>query len=62
MEPGIAGLSHHRWLINIGGNSARFLSKLHRIHNWRYSLPKSVVRGLSETESVRWLFWQCIHS
>jgi hypothetical protein len=58
MEPGITGLSHHRWLIEIAGNSVRFLSKLHRIHNWRYSLPKSVLRGLSETESVQWLFWQ----
>ena len=58
MEPGIAGLSHHRWLIEIQGNAARFLPKLHRIHNWRYSLPKSVLRGLSETESVQWLFWE----
>jgi Methyltransferase domain len=58
MERGIAGLSHHRWLIGIAGNSLRFLSKLHRIHNWRYSLPKSVLRGLSETQSVQWLFWQ----
>jgi hypothetical protein len=58
MEPGIAGLSHHRWLIEIAENSLRFLPKLHRIHNWRYSLPKSVLRGLSETESVQWLFWQ----
>ena len=58
MEPGIAGLSHHRWLIEIAGNSLRFLPKLHRIHNWRYSLPKSVLRGLSETESVQWLVWE----
>jgi len=58
MEPGIAGLSHHRWLIEIAGNSLRFLPKLHRIHNWRYSLPKSVLHGLSETESVQWLVWE----
>lgn len=58
MEPGIAGLSHHRWLIEIAGRSLRFIPKLHRIHNWRYSLPKSVLRGLSETDSVQWLFWQ----
>jgi hypothetical protein len=57
-EPGISGLSHHRWLIDIRGNSIRFLQKLHRIHNWRYSLPKSVLRKLSEEESVQWLFWE----
>jgi Methyltransferase domain len=58
MEPGIAGLSHHRWLIDIDGNSVRFLSKLHRLHNWRFSLPKSVLRNLTQTESVQWLFWK----
>ncbi len=58
MEPGIAGLSHHRWLIEMQGNAVRFLPKLHRIHNWRYSLPKPVLRGLSESESVQWLFWE----
>lgn len=57
-EPGIAGLSHHRWLIEIAGSSIRFLPKLHRVHNWRYSLPKSVLRGLSGTDSVQWLFWE----
>jgi len=58
MEPGIAGLSHHRWLIEIAERSLRFIPKLHRIHNWRYSLPKSVLRSLSETDSVQWLFWK----
>jgi Methyltransferase domain len=57
-EPGIAGLSHHRWLIDIEGNSIRFLQKYHRIHNWRYSLPKSVLKRLREEETVQWLFWQ----
>jgi hypothetical protein len=57
-EPGIAGLSHHRWLIEIDGNaSLRFLQKYHRVHNWRYSLPKSVLRGLPETRTVQWMFW-----
>jgi hypothetical protein len=57
-EPGIAGLSHHRWLIDIKDNSLRFLQKFHRIHNWQYSLPASVLRRLGERESVSWLFWQ----
>jgi hypothetical protein len=59
MEPGITGLSHHRWLIEIdaGANSIRFLQKFHRIHNWRYSLPKSVLRKLREEQTAQWLFW-----
>jgi hypothetical protein len=59
MEPGIAGLSHHRWLIDIdpGANSIRFLQKLHRIHNWRYSLPHSVLRKLPVEQTAQWLLW-----
>lgn len=59
-ERGIAGLSHHRWLIDIDSsrNSIRFLQKFHRIHNWRNSLPASVLRHLSEEQTVQWLFWQ----
>jgi hypothetical protein len=57
-EPGIAGLSHHRWLIDIGGNGIRFILKFHRIHNWRYSLPSSTLKKLSAEESVQWLFWE----
>ena len=59
MERGIAGLSHHRWLIDIdpGANSIRFLQKFHRIHNWRNSLPKSVLQKLSAEETAQWLFW-----
>jgi hypothetical protein len=59
LERGIAGLSHHRWLIDIdaGANSIRFLQKFHRLHNWRNSLPKSVLRNLHEEETAQWLFW-----
>lgn len=56
-EPGIAGLSHHRWLIDIEHDSIHFRQKLHRIHNWRYSLPPSVLRSLTPDQSVQWLFW-----
>jgi len=58
MEPGIAGLSHHRWLVEIDGNAIRFLQKFHTIHRWRYSLPSSVLRKLTEEQSVQWLFWE----
>lgn len=59
-EPGIAGLSHHRWLIDIdqARNSVTFLLKFHVIHNWRCSLPRSVLSQLDEKASVQWLFWE----
>lgn len=59
-EPGIAGLSHHRWLIDIdqARNNINFLPKFHVIHNWRCSLPKSVLSQLGEKASVQWLFWE----
>jgi hypothetical protein len=59
MERGITGLSHHRWLIDIeaAANSIRFLQKFHRIHNWRCSLPESVLRKLREEQTAQWLFW-----
>jgi hypothetical protein len=56
-EPGIAGLSHHRWLVEIDGNTVRFLPKYHRIHNWRYSLPASLRRRMSEDDGSSWMFW-----
>ena len=53
-----AGLSHHRWLIDIEGSRIDFLMKYHLIHShWRYSLPASFGASLSEAESVQWLFW-----
>ncbi len=59
MAPGIAGLAHHRWLIDIdaSASSIRFLQKYHRIHNWRYSLPSSLLRKVAEERAVQWLFW-----
>src|SRR5271170_3001963 len=56
--PGIAGLSHHRWLIEINDNALHFLQKFHIIHNWRYSLPAGTLKEMSDQEKVRWLFWQ----
>jgi hypothetical protein len=54
----IAGLSHHRWLIDIGDNRITFLMKYHLLHaDWRYSLPASFLRALPESRRVQWLFW-----
>lgn len=57
-SPAIAGLSHHRWLIDITGGRVEFLMKFHAIHShWRYALPASHAARLSEEEAVQWLFW-----
>ena len=57
-SPGMSGLSHHRWLIDIEEGGLRFLQKFHRIHSLRYSLPGSLLRKMSEQEKVSWLFWR----
>jgi hypothetical protein len=57
-EPGIAGLSHHRWLIDFENDGLNFFPKFHRIHNWQYSLPASLLRKLTELQKVSWLFWE----
>lgn len=58
-RPGIAGLSHHRWLIDIDPGRITFLMKYHLLHaDWRYSLPQSFLRSLPEARKVQWLFWQ----
>jgi hypothetical protein len=57
-HPRIAGLSHHRWLIDIDGSHISFLMKYHLLHaDWRYSLPASFLRALPERDQVQWLFW-----
>ena len=55
----IAGLSHHRWLIEIEGSRISFLMKFHLLHaDWRCSLPASFLRSLPEAGHVQWLFWE----
>jgi hypothetical protein len=59
VEPGQAGWSHHRWLIDIEDGSIRFLMKYHMIHShWSLSLPERFLRGLPERRQVQWLFWE----
>lgn len=60
-RPRMAGLSHHRWLIEIdpARASIRFLMKSHAIHaHWRYSLPLSYLRALPTADQVQWWFWE----
>jgi hypothetical protein len=54
----IAGLSHHRWLIDIEDNRMSFLMKYHLLHtDWRFSFPSSFLRNLPEDRQVQWMFW-----
>jgi Methyltransferase domain len=58
-HPRIAGLSHHRWLIDIEGGRISFLMKFHLLHaDWRCSLPASFLRELPGASQVQWLFWE----
>ena len=58
-HPRIAGLSHHRWLIEIQDETITFLQKYHGIHShWRLSLPRSYLAKLPLESQVRWLFWE----
>ncbi|MEP7011512.1 MAG: methyltransferase domain-containing protein [Acidobacteriota bacterium] len=57
-QPNLTGLSHHRWLIEIGEKRIDFLQKYGLIHDWRYSLPRSYRKRLSEEGAVQWLWWE----
>ncbi len=57
-EPKIAGLSHHRWLIEIVDDNVIFLHKSHLIHRRRYSFPARMLKSLAEQEAITWLFWK----
>ncbi len=57
-RPNQVGLSHHRWLIEIGSNRIQFLMKYHMIHShWRFSLPAAHARRLAPERKVQWLWW-----
>lgn len=57
-SPRTAGLSHHRWLIDIEQARVTFLMKYHLIHaHWRYSLPAAHLRAMAPERAVQWLFW-----
>lgn len=57
-RPSMAGLSHHRWLIDIAAGEIVFLQKLHMIHShWRFALPPSFAKRLTAESAVQWLWW-----
>jgi len=54
-----AGHYHHRWLIDIADDGIEFMFKPHFIHSrWKYHLPASYGRGLTEERKVSWLYWE----
>jgi hypothetical protein len=58
-RPGQAGLSHHRWLVEIHGTHLRFVQKYHMIHHdRRFVLPNRHRFGLTPERSVSCLFWE----
>jgi hypothetical protein len=53
-----AGYYHHRWLVEIRGCKIDFFFKPHFIHGlWKYHLPRTYRRRMTEDEGVQWLFW-----
>lgn len=58
-DAGIAGLSHHRWLVDYLPNQLVFCSKYHIMHtSSEFSLPPSVFHGLSREELMDGMFWE----
>ena len=58
-HPRLAGLSHHRWFVEMGDNRVRFTMKFHRVHShWRLSFPHDYLLALPPEERVQWLFWE----
>src|SRR6202023_2285627 len=58
-HPGFAGLSHHRWLVEIEGSHVRFTPKYHSLHGeLDNALPASYLRHLAEEARVTFLWWQ----
>ncbi len=58
-RPGQAGLSHHRWLVEIRGSHLRFVQKYHMIHHdRRFALPPAHRRALTPERANSWLFWE----
>lgn len=55
----MAGLSHHRWLVEIAKNHIQFTMKYHAIHSAsEFSFPASFAKGLPESETISLLFWE----
>ena len=57
-HPRIAGLSHHRWLVDREGNHLQFTQKFHCLHaEFDLSLPPAFARRLSLDDSILRFYW-----
>ena len=58
-HPRMAGLSHHRWLVELDENHLQFTQKFHCLHaEFDYSLPSAFARKLSPADSILRFYWQ----
>jgi hypothetical protein len=58
-HPRIAGLSHHRWLVESSGNHLQFTQKYHCIHaEFDLSLPAAFARTITPPDRIVQLFWE----
>lgn len=58
-RPRQAGLSHHRWLIEVHDATLTFLPKYHMINaDSRFSLPASHAGVLGPRGAISWLWWE----
>jgi hypothetical protein len=54
-----AGRNHHRWLIEIEGQTITFTFKYHHMHSdWGYHLPRKFYRTVEPSRHVQYLFWE----
>jgi hypothetical protein len=59
VEGRYAGLYHHRWLVEVEGDTIIFRPKLPLLHgSSRFHLPRRTADGMTEKEKAVWLFWE----
>ncbi|MBW4554136.1 MAG: methyltransferase domain-containing protein [Aphanocapsa sp. GSE-SYN-MK-11-07L] len=57
--PSIAGLSHHRWLVEIADHHIQFTMKYHIMHSdFQLSFPASFGQKIAPLDKVDFLFWE----
>jgi SAM-dependent methyltransferase len=58
-HPRIAGLSHHRWLIDVDGTHIQFTHKYHALHgDFENALPRRYLESMRPEDKVSFFFWE----
>jgi hypothetical protein len=58
-HPRMAGLSHHRWMVELQGDHLKFTQKYHCIHTeFDLSLPVNFARKLTKEQSIVRFYWK----